>query len=285
MKNWIFITIALSLITLFGIVYFVKMNTSPAITYFPIDEKTPFTHANTSLELSTAKGNDSYEIDWTSNSRSGKEMYLRQDASLLFDNGRLRGVHSKWMQDTESIYLEEALLSEDSSYFQAISFHHGEVHYPNDEIKSIHQMSNDHLYVIDSPATPLEAFHSPKNKAQNEWKELLDRTTKQQLLHHWHQLFTHFNISSESYLAVPLTNLYHYNNQPLPSMTQEQTNKVIGQLWEGVYKNYIIPAANTENNKLESFVPIVLFDKDNDHLLVLFELNGKKEKLIQNYSF
>lgn len=285
MKNWVFITIALLSIALFGIVYFVKMNDAPAITYFPIDEETSFTYANSNLELSTPKGSDSYEIDWTSNSRSDKEMYLRQDASLLFDKGRLRGVRSKWVQDTESIYLEDSLLSEDSSYFQVISFHHGEIHYPNDEIKSIHQMSNDHLYVIDSPATSLEAFKSPENNDQKEWKNLLDRTTKQQLLHHWHQLFTHFDISHESYLAVPLTNLYRYNNESLPSMTQEQTNKIIGQLWEGVYKNYIIPAASTENNKLESYVPIVLFDKENDHLLVLFELNGKKERLIQNYSF
>lgn len=285
MKNWVFVSIALLSITLFGIVYFAKMNAAPAITYFPLDEDTSFIYAESKLELSTAKGNDSYEVDWTSNSRTDKEMYLRQDASLLFDNGRLRGVHSKWAQDTESIYLEESLLSEDSSYFQVISFHHGEIHYPNDGIKSIHQMSNDHLYVIDSPATPLESFQSPENNDQTEWKRLLDRTTKQQLLHHWHQLFTHFNISSESYLTVPLTNLYRYNNEPLPSMTQEQTNKVIGQLWEGVYKNYIIPATNTENNKLESYVPIVLFDKTNDHLLVLFELNGKKEKLIQHYSF
>ncbi|MBP1971766.1 hypothetical protein J2Z83_003921 [Virgibacillus natechei] len=285
MNKWLFFIFTIILTSIFGVVYIIQMNTSPAITYFPIDEETSFTYSDSTLELISEQGYDSYEIDWESNSQSDTQMYLRQDASLLFDNGRLRGVRSKWVQGTDTIHLKETLISEDSSFFQVISFHHGEVHYPNDEIKSIHQMSNDHLYVIDSPTTPLDAFKSAEDEFQIEWQILLDRTKKQQLLYHWHDLITHFNISADSYMSVPLTKLVRYGNEPLPSMTQEQTDKVIGRLWEGLYKNYIVPAANTESNELVSYVPIVLFDKEMEHLLVLFELNGKKEQLIQNYSF
>ncbi|OZU89967.1 hypothetical protein CIL03_02195 [Virgibacillus indicus] len=283
MNKWLFFLCLILFLSL-SISYILENNATPAITYFPDDEKSTFTKAESNLGLFLPKGNDSYEIVWTSDSESDKEMYLRQDASLLFDNGRLRGVRSTWTQDTKQIHIEEKLLSEDSSFFQVITFHHGEIHYPEDQIKSIHQMSSDHLYVIDSPSTSLDAFKTPEDKFEEEWENLLDRTTKQQLLYHWDQLFTHFSIDSESYLSVPLTSLVKYNSSPLPSMSQEQTDKVIGQLWEGVYKNYIIPAVNTENSQLQSYVPIVLFDKDNNHLLVLYELNGKKHKLIQHYS-
>ncbi|PAV29064.1 hypothetical protein CIL05_13905 [Virgibacillus profundi] len=277
--------ISLSVIILgFSIFFILGINTAPAITYFPDDEDSSFTSANSNLELFLPKGNDSYQLAWTTDSRSDKEMYLRQDASLLFDNGRLRGVRSKWVQDTDHIQIEEKLVSEDSSFFQVISFHHGEIHYPNEQIKSIRQMSADHLYVIDSPNTSLDAFKTPENEFESEWKNLLNRTTKQQLLYHWNRLFTYFDISGESYLSVPLTSLHKYNNEPLPTMTRDETNKIMGQLWEGLYKNYIIPAVNTENNQLQSYIPIILFDKQNQHLLVLFELNAKKYKLIQQYA-
>lgn len=283
MNKWLFF-LCLTLFLILSISYILKNNATPAITYFPDDEKSTFTKAESNLELFLPKGNDSYEIVWTSDSESDKAMYLRQDASLLFDNGRLRGVRSTWTQDTEQIHIEEKFLSEDSSFFQVITFHHGEIHYPDEQIKSIHQLSADHLYVIDSPSTSLDSFKTPEGKFEKEWEDLLDRTTKQQLLYHWNQLFTHFSIDSGSYLSVPLTSLVKYDTTPLPYMSQEQTNKVMGQLWEGLYKNYIIPAVNTENSQLHSYVPIVLFDKENNHLIVLYELNGKKYKLIQHYS-
>ncbi|GAB3051109.1 hypothetical protein [Virgibacillus ainsalahensis] len=284
MKKRIFLLTAIILTCSISILYIIKMNASPAITYFPIDEDSVFTYAKTNLELSQETGNDSYEINWTSGSKSDKEMYLRQDASLLFDNGRLRGVRSKWVQETSEIQLQEKLASEDSSFFQVISYHHGELHYPDNLIKSIHQMSYDQLYIIDSPVTSLDSFTSPANNLEREWKSLLDRTTKQQLLYHWHQLFTHFQINSESYFAVPLTNLHQYDVEPLPSMTQEQTKKIMGQLWEGLYKNYIIPITESKNDEVTSYVPIILFDKEKEHLLVLFELNGEKQRLIQKYA-
>ena len=145
-------------------------------------------------------------------------------------------------------------------------------------------MSTAHLYVIDTDSTALKTFKSPKNKEETAWKNLLERTTKQQLLFHWNQLFNHFDIDADSYLAVPIPSLNKYNDNPLPSMSQAQTNQIIGQLWEGLYKNYIIPAANSKKKQENSFIPIVLFDKQQDHLFVLFELNGKKQKLIQRYS-
>lgn len=276
-----------SLLTLFvlvaGIVYMFKVNSLPAITYFPIDEKNTFEDAHSELEFTHRNNNDSYDVTWTSSSKSSQSMYLRQDASLLFANGRLRGIRSKWVEDTASIQLKEKLHSKDDNFFQIISYHHGEIHYPDDEIKSIQHMSHDALYVIKSATNKFNAFRSPENDEESNKKSEFDKATKKQLLYQWKQLLTHFNINEASYIAVPLTHLYTYNEKELPGTTQEETDQIIGQLWEGLYKNYIVPAANTKKNTSPNYVPLILFDKDQSHLIVLFELNGKKEKLIQKY--
>lgn len=277
MNKWIFLTLMMLMICVSGILFFSKTDNVPTFSYFPLDEQSHFIKTDSDLRL------DSSKITWTSDSKSDKNMYLRQDASLLFDNGKLRGVRSKWEQNKEKIGIKETLSFKGSSLFQVISFHHGEIHTSNDQIKSIQDMSDASLYVVDSPSHSVLAFESPVNDSDTAWKNLIDKTVKQELLVSWHQLFKHFDIPIESYLAVPLTNLYKYNKEPLPSMSQEETNQVIGQLWEGLYKNYIIPATKTKNNQGNNYIPIILFDKNHKQLLVLFELNGKKQKLIQKY--
>lgn len=253
----------------------------PTVSFFPLDAESRISEADTKINLLDGKGDDAYTIEWTINSKSDKTMYLRQDVSLLFENGRLRGVRSKWAQNTDLISIREKLPSEDSSYFQSISYHHGENHYPGDVIKSVQRMTYDDLYVIDSPTTPLTAFTTPENEYQAEWKELLDRSSKQQLLFHWHQLLHHFQIDSGDYMMLSLLDLQKYSDKPLTGFSQEQTDNIVGRLWEGIYKNYVIPVSDSENGKLDSYVPLILIDKEKETLLVLFELNGKKERLIQ----
>ena len=64
-------------------------------------------------------------------------------------------------------------------------------------------------------------------------------------------------------------------------MSQQETDVLIGRLWEGIYKSYVIPASESSENQLESYIPLILIDKQNTHLYVLFELNGGREQLIQ----
>ncbi len=210
---------------------------------------------------------------------------MRQDVTLLFDNGRLYGIKTKWKENTDTIKMKEKITGEDSNYYQAISYHHGEVHNPDDQITSIQQMTYDQLYVIDSPNTSMQSFKKAETDDEHEWERLLGHTTEQQLSYSWNQLMDHFQINKESYTAVPLTGLEKFNHQPLPSFTQEQTNQIIGQLWEGLYKNYVVPfiTAESESETLTSFVPVILFNKQNTHLVVLYEVNGKKKRLIQQY--
>ncbi|WP_163970004.1 hypothetical protein [Oceanobacillus halotolerans] len=281
MKNKTYIYIILLSIITAILAYMFPFQSKQTITYFPEDDKTSFTQSYTEIELLAMKDHNHYEVNWQGGSQTNRSVYLKQDASLLFDNGKLRGVRSKWEQDTDHIKMSENLYGEDSSLFQSISIHHAETHYPDDDIRSIQEMSDDQLYIIDSPSTELDSFRTPQDSYQKEWKELLDYTTKEQLLFHWHRLARHFQIDYEDYHAIPLTGLSTYNTEPLPTFTKKETDQIIGQLWEGLYKNYILPAANTEQGKLTSYIPIILISKDSSHLLVLYELNGEMEKLIQ----
>ncbi|WP_249871095.1 hypothetical protein [Oceanobacillus saliphilus] len=279
MKKW-HVSLLIAFIFFIGVVILFNRS-SPTFSFFPLDPESTMEYATTSLTLLSEEGINKYEVDWKVESLSDKSMYLRQDVSLLFDNGILRGVRSKWVENTNRILFNEKIRSEDSRHFQSISFHHGENHYSEEDIRSIQMMSFDELYVIDSPTTPIASFKVPSDMYESEWKELLDRTSRQQLLFHWHELLHYFNISVENYRTVPLVDLYKYNNIPLPNLTQEHTTHVIGRLWEGLYKNYIIPASDPPNSNLDSFIPLILIDKEGGHLIVLFELNGKKEQLIQ----
>lgn len=279
MHKWLVFFSLILLIGVIGVTYFTKSNTLPVVGYFPLDDQSRFTSAESDLKIGSDQA-----VTWISHSASDKSMYLRQDVSLLFENGKLRGARSKWKQDTKQIKLKESLSVRESSLFQAVSFHHGEIHLSDDDIKSIQYMSAADLYVVDTAKTSLIAFNSPEDPEETEWKNLLDKTTQQQLRYHWQQLFSYFDIDSSSYLTVPLTHLYKYEEEPLPSMSQAETDQVMGQLWEGLYKNYIIPAVSMKNQQDSSYIPIVLFDKQQKHLLVLFEINGKKQQLIQKYT-
>lgn len=253
--------------------------------FFPIDESRDFNQSSTKLNLLMEKDKDTYTVDWRSSSVLDESTYLRQDVTLLYVDGRLKAIKSKWKEEVDTIELQTTVNGEDSSHYQAISYHHAEVHYPEDKIKSVQAMSHDELYVIDSPQSPLEAFKIPTNALQTEWKETLNHTTNQQLYYHWQHLIDHFQLSSDDYLTVPLTMLYQYESTPIPNLTEAETDKVIGQLWEGLYANYILPF-NESAPTSKSFIPLILFDKEGTHLRVLYQdHSGKMQQLIQYYSF
>ncbi|WP_222599149.1 hypothetical protein [Aquibacillus kalidii] len=253
------------------------------IKYFPIDETTVFSTFGTELGMLSETDQDEYDLEWKVFSSLEKKIYLRQDVSLLFSDGRLKGIQSKWKENENALELKSSIHGEDSSHFETISFHHGEIHYPDDQIKSIHEMSHDELYVIDSPHSPLESFEQPDDSNQTDWKETLDHATQQQLGYHWKQLIDHFQIPEDKYIFTPLTDIYKYEKEVIPGISQEKTDQVIGQLWEGLYKNYILGISNTDK-PAKSFVPLILFDKKGKHLIVLYQdQNGQKQQLIQYY--
>lgn len=284
-KQMIVIIILASII---GVSFYVHHNQNDeikeSIIFFPIDPTVSFQSAATSLKLVDEKDEDEYSIRWKTSSNIGKKAYLRQDISLLYEDGRLKDRMSRWMENADKLEQEKTITNEDSGHFEAISFHHAELHYPNDVIKSAQMMSYDQLYVIDTPLQPLDSFKTPNTPEEAHNKKVLDNATDQQVRMVWGSLINYYNIPVENYLMIPLTDLTPYSKLPLPGITQEKTDKIIGGLWEGIYKNYFL-GINVEGkieSPIGSSLPLILFHKNMSHLLFLTKTaSGKPVQFIQ----
>lgn len=252
------------------------------ITFFPIDYDTSFNEKSTNLSLSPKTKDSGYEINWQTHSKTNEPLYLRQDISLLYNNGKLKGVKSKWKNNRQALDMLHKELSDTRALWEAISYHHGEVHSPDHEIKSSHFITKDSLYVNNSNPNGVRFFKTANNQTEQDFKETIDKEIKQKLIKHWDRLIKHFNINLEEYFSFPLTEIDIYNNKPFPTFNQRKTDQVIGQMWEGLYKNYIIPMTESKSKQLNNYIPLILLAKNNDHLIILYELNGKKEILIQH---
>jgi hypothetical protein len=283
MKKLLYILIITFVLTLL----FVKTGKidQKVIKFFPIDESIQFTDYTTDLSLLQQTDKDTYKINWAIESTLKEPIKLRQDLSLLFIDGKLKGILNQWKEEADELKQQTTINGEDSSQYESITFHHGEIHYPDDVIKSIQKMSHDELYVIDSPHSPIETFREPVSQYEIEWKKTLDHTKFQQLTYFWNRLMNHYQINKEDYLEIPLSQLWYYEHEPFPTLTMEQTEQVIGQLWEGLYKHYIfgINSQSTEDyNPLNTYMPLILVDKKGTHLYVLYEdITGENQRLIQ----
>ncbi|WP_257345855.1 hypothetical protein [Pseudalkalibacillus decolorationis] len=276
------------LVTIIGVFLYFHDNQNnkikESIIFFPIDSSVTFTSASTTLKLLEEEDEDEYSIRWKVNSTIGKDAYLRQDISLLFEDGRLKETSSRWTEDTDKIEQEKTMMSEDSGHFEAISFHHAELHYPNDVIKSAQTMSYDQLYVIDTPLQPLESFKTPETVEDKDNKKILDHATDQQLKMVWDSLINYYNIPTDEYFMIPFTQLVMYTNHSLPGLSKEKTDKVVGGLWEGIYKNYFLGVKYEGHieSPIGSTMPLLLFHKNMSHLIFLSKTaSGKEVQFIQ----
>ncbi|QAS54191.1 hypothetical protein [Halobacillus litoralis] len=279
---WVLGPLALAIIIALYTQYFQEES---VVKYFPLDEERGFSKFATTLNFSAQEDADEYEVLWDVSSESDGPMYLRQDVSLLYVNGRLKGVVSKWEENVSEIKKETSIHGEDSQKYQAISFHHGEIHEGDDPIKSIQATSKDELYVIDSPHSSTTAFKKPSDPEEEEWKERLDHTITQQIEAQWEELLRHYQIQKDNYTLVPLTELADFKEKTFPGTTEENFARIKGQLWEGLYKNYILGISDTKSSHpIQSYIPLILFDKNGKHLMVLYEDDtGKKHQLLQYY--
>jgi hypothetical protein len=279
---WVLGPLVLALFIAFLSEYFRE---EAVIKYFPLDQESQFTSFQTELEFASQEDDDEYEVLWDMSSATDEKMYLRQDVSLLYVNGRLKGIMSKWEENVAEIAKQTSLHGEDSQKYQAITFHHGEIHRGEEPIKSVQATSADTLYVIDSPHTTRTAFHTPSSPEEKEWKQRLDHSIHQQIEAQWDELLDYYQVPKEQYTLVPLTELADYEEKPFPGTTEENFQRIKGQLWEGLYKNYILGITDTKTtHPIQSYLPLILFDKNGKHLMVLFEDDtGKKHQLIQYY--
>lgn len=278
------------LITSFCVGLFLVIQIKPeplrdALIFFPLDPTASFNETSSKIEFQKVEDEDEYTLDWTVSSVLNQTAYLRQDVSLLFEDGYLKDTLSAWRENTDTIQLEKDVRSDDSGHYKLITFHHAELHYPNDVIKSAQALSFDELYVIDSPLSPVHSFRIPETEEDQEGKRILDYILTQQQQYDWNSLFEYYHLSKENYSLVPLTDLALYQNQPLPNLNDEQTARFLGGLWEGLYKNYVLGIKKYDGtivSPIGSTVPLILIPKSADHFFILFRTaDGEPVQLLQ----
>ncbi|SEN54887.1 hypothetical protein SAMN04488134_101330 [Amphibacillus marinus] len=254
-------------------------NAQTTLKYFPFNEHIQFDQAKTTLSVTEV--NQHPLLQWSVESLIGNNAFLRHDVSLLFQNGQLKGIQSKWNQNEPAIQQSTSLEPTGSQFFQSISVHYAEIHTTDQPITSQYRMTNASIYLIKDPFEPILAFEQPNTAQEQKWAETLAHTTEQQLDLYWTELIEHFSINRENYLEIPLITLIDFQAKPLFSKTQTETNKIIAQLWEGLYKYYILPFTINETIS-ESFMPLILIDKNEEQLFVLFvNASGEKQQLKQ----
>ncbi|MCR6106376.1 hypothetical protein HXA34_08795 [Salipaludibacillus agaradhaerens] len=253
--------------------------------FFPEDDNVYFKEARTSLELLSKKDDDEYSLRWAFASETNKPAFLRKDMSIVFENGVFKGAKMQSLQ--EQLFIEEITTfdGEDSGRYDALTFHHAELHYEKDIYKSKHAWSKDHLYVSDSPLAPLSSFKEPLSAQEKESQQLLDTIINQQLDYVLEGLLEEFHINSEEYDVYSLLDLPDYAQTPLPGLNEKETFATLGRLWEGFYRYYIL-GINTFTEETYSPIgnslPHVLIHQDGTHLLLVYEMkDGTRQQLLQ----
>ncbi|WP_299087927.1 hypothetical protein [uncultured Metabacillus sp.] len=175
--KWIFLLLLAFITSGFLYAYYHGKSVRESIIFFPIDDSVNFEKASTSLQFVGKKDADEYTIEWEVTSITNKKIFLRQDISLLFADGKLLDTLSEWEDQSQKLSQFKKVSGKDSSHYQAISLHYGEIHLENNLIRSTHYITYDHLYVIDSEFTELFSFKKPHTEEEQEWKDILDKVS------------------------------------------------------------------------------------------------------------
>lgn len=254
--------------------------TQPSITtlkYFPIDEEISFSKATTSLKLAEKKP----LLIWQVESNHQTTPYLNHDVGLLYRNGQLKGVQSKWTQSQNGMIQSIELNPDQNSFYQAISYHYLELHQSASQIRSYYQMSAAQLFIINQSGQPLYSFETPNTRQEEQSAHSLESMTHEQLNEAWTAWIDFYDLNRKLYDEIPLIDLQYYQSEPLPGLTMTDTRRIIAQLWEGLYKNYVLPNSQEQLNH-SSMMPLILLDKNLDHLIVLFtDQEQNEQQLIQ----
>ncbi|ADU29923.1 hypothetical protein [Evansella cellulosilytica] len=260
-------------------------NLSEALIYFPEDDKLTFIESNSNVKLLELKDENEYILEWSFDSLTDEQVYLRQDISLLFENGVLVDLMNHSEMNADKVIGDKQYYGEDSGKHEMITLHYAEVHHSDEVIKSKRIITSDLLYIIDSPLSPIMTFKKPSTTMESRSKDLLDSIIDQQLSYIYDGLIKEFNIDKSQYEEIPFTEIVKYNDDVLPSFSKEETSEIVGRLWEGLYRNYVL-GINTFNDKeydpIGNSLPLVLLHKGGGHLMVLFETaDGTKQQLYQ----
>ncbi|GGH79746.1 hypothetical protein JOD43_001708 [Pullulanibacillus pueri] len=278
----------LVLLSLFVAIFIYFLNhyqeAEESLTYFPEDSHSYFKHTETLLSLERKPSG--YALKWQISSQTNQSTYLREDLSLLFENGHLIQLYSKWKQNTDTLHHTQSLTIHQASHFETISIHHAEIHHADQKINSKDKMSYAHLYVTKKASDELDSYHIPVEPTEKQWNETFDQSQQQE----WHDIITQaekkYHFDSQDYYSFPLSYLHVFDTNALPGLSIKTTHRAVSQLWEGLYKGYIqgIQLSHQKTvSPLHSSMPLILYrHKADQFLIVIKTADGKIALLKQN---
>ncbi|AOH55705.1 hypothetical protein ABE28_015195 [Peribacillus muralis] len=272
MKLQLKYTVLLVITTIFVILYFSNNQAEETITYFPIDSSLHFEHASTLL-TPKENGGSAYSITWRVTSALDRPAYLRQDVSLLYTNGKLTGALKNWRQNKQELSQKAKAKESESGRYDAVTFHYAEVHPSETIFTSAQQLSKDKIYAITTPS--FQYFHRPISEEQIEWKKTLDSLTNQTVQDGLEKASHAYQINLEQYNIIPLTDLPDKKNQWLSAFPSFKREEIVGKLWEGLYKDYVLGVKKEDGSTVNaqgSTIPLLLIAQNQRELLVLFTL-------------
>ncbi|WP_433743142.1 hypothetical protein [Falsibacillus pallidus] len=245
-----------------------------SITYFPIDKEAVFLKASNSITIKENAGQDSYSARWEMESELNQRAFLRQDIGFLYSNGILAAKMNKWGQNISLIKNGSTYKSKESSLLQSVGLHYAEIHSKeNGDITSAQRMSQDQVYAIQSKWSRPYSFRIPSSNEERQWKNIIEQLMQQKLDYWVEKTSEKLPLQKQNKQIFFLTELPSYNDKPLPGFTKSQSDTIIGNLWEGLYKNYFLGIQlknGTIEDPLGSTVPIIFLDKNKRELLVVF---------------
>ncbi|MBM7646363.1 hypothetical protein JOD45_002591 [Scopulibacillus daqui] len=280
-----FFIVALSFLVAFLLYYFTRhSDLEESITYFPEDSELSYIYNKTTLTIEPQNQSKPFKILWQTGSKTNQKVYLREDVSLLFKNGRLASILSKWRKNAQTIHQEKTLSFHDSGHFEAITIHHAEKHTNQNVYTGKDIMSYDQRYVMAPKNQPISFFKVPVTPEELGWYHVLDSAVKQDQQEILEEASKQFHIHLASYYIFPLTYLHIYNQNTLPGLDKKTSHRAVSQLWEGLYKNYILGIKLKENqteNPIGSSVPFILYDKNSTHFLIITKTASGKLALFK----
>lgn len=255
--------------------FFTNSKVTETITYFPKDTDARFLDAKSNI-TNVKFNQNQFNFSIKTYSRLDRPAYLRHDIALIFTNGKLIGKIGKWKENVDIIHMEKTFQGESNQLVRLISFHHAELH-QSQFITSSQKMSDDYLYIIPTALPSPVTFHMPNGEDEIGWKEVLDRNEQKVMMTNVKEAAKKYNINLIEYQMIPLSKLISYQNQPLPGFSKEKSDEIIGQLWEGLYKNYFLGIQKDDGqivSSIGSTLPVILIAKNKSHLFIVSQTAG-----------
>jgi len=261
------ILISLLILQLFRGVY----SNKTVVQFFPLDQRVTFKDVGSKLNI--FQKNNNYYIVGDNWSKTSEVVYLRQDVNLLFRNGRLIKVNYPWKEETDWLVDKIDAPLENESIYQLLSYHHAEIH-QDELITSQQYVTSDRMYVINFE-NGWEFFKKPENARQEDEMRKLDHRVYSQRESILLEAIKELNINIDNYEVFNLATFSERNHSNV--ISDQHWPTVLGGLWEGLYKTYVI-----RGRGISASMPWVLVDRNGTHLLVIFQnAKGQFEKLIQ----